>query len=403
MASNTEQTVHQRQHAFQNLMGDVTGPEAHSHTAYEVELPLFRRLLALGAALLRLFCVPRAAMRPAEPIVTPDGVRLTSHDQRPTTDDAVFGTVRCWRPSCTGLGQTGLCPLDAELSLPARCSADLLREWAAYGTTDESYRESQTVLERILGLSLSIQALETSLGDAARAVPPFSPQPPALPPPVTVGTSLVVQADGQGVPMVPPSTDTPAVRLGTGQKRTKKTEAVVTGLYTIAPYQRTPQDVVAALLQEPDRPALAARPVPIGKELHATLDGKAVAMTRLMQRVAQRDVVSIEHRVALTDGAEALHQQWLSHLPHHPLVLDIIHVTAYLWDTANALLGETPPDRTPWVRTHLEQGLAGQTDTVLTALVAEANDPMRTETQRRAILRTVGDYPRNRPYLHYDV
>ena len=403
MASNAEQTVHQIQHDFQNLMAYVTGPEAHVHSAYEVERTLFRRLLALGAALLRLFFVTRAASRPAEPITTPDGIRLTYHDQRPTTYYSVFGKVRFWRHYFTGLGETGICPLDAELSLPARCYSDLLREWAAYGTTDESYRESQTVLERILGLSLSVQALETSLVDAASDVTAFYDHPPALPPPVTVGTILVVQADGKGVPMVQPSTDTPSVRLGKGQKRTKKKEAVVTGLYTIAPYQRTPQDVVAALLQEPDRPVLPARPVPIGKELHATLDGKAVAMTRLVQRVAQRDVLSIQHRVALTDGAEALQQQLLSHFPHHTLVLDIIHATEYLWDTANALLGESHLGRTAWVRTHLEQVLAGQTDTVLAALAAEANDPMHTETQRRAVLRTVGYYQRNRPYMRYDV
>jgi len=348
MASNAEQTVHQIPHDCQNLMASVTGPEAHAHTAYEVERTLFRRLVALGAALLRLCFVTRAALRPAEPITAPDGTRLTSHEQRPTTDYSVFGNGRFWRHDFTGPGQTGICPLDAALSVPARCYADLLREWAAYGTTDESDRESQTVLERILGLSLSLQALDTSLVDAARAVTTFSDQPPTLPPPVPVGTTLVVQADGKGVPMVQPSTDTPAVRLGKGQKRTKKQAAVVTGLYTMAPYQRTPQDVVAALLQEPDRPALAACPVPIGKERPATLDGKAVAMTRLVQRVAPRDALSIQHRVALTDGAEALPQQLLSHLPHHPLVLDILHATASLWDTANALLGETHPGRTPY-------------------------------------------------------
>lgn len=238
--------------------------------------------------------------------------------------------------------------------------------------------------------------------EAASAVTAFSDQPPTLPPPVTVGTILVVQADGKGVPLVQPSTDTPSVRLGTGQKRTKKKEAVVTGLSSIAPSQRTPQDVVAAVLQEPDRPALAARPVPIGTALRATLDGTAVAMTRLVQRVAQRDALSIQPRVALTDGAEALQQQLLSHVPHSTLVLDILHATESLWDTANALRGETHPGRTTWVRTHLEQVLAGQTDTVLTALVAEANDPMHTETQRRAVLRTVGSYQRNRPSMCYD-
>src|SRR5712692_1550178 len=86
MASNPEQTVRQIPHDCQNLMASVTGPEACSHTAYEVELTLFRRLLALGAALLRLFFVTRAAIRPAEPLTAPGGMRLPSHDQRPTTD-----------------------------------------------------------------------------------------------------------------------------------------------------------------------------------------------------------------------------------------------------------------------------------------------------------------------------
>jgi hypothetical protein len=45
----------------------------------------------------------------------------------------------------------------------------------------------------------------------------------------------VVQADGKGVPLVQPAPPRPPVRLGKGQKRGKKKEAVVTGLYTIAP------------------------------------------------------------------------------------------------------------------------------------------------------------------------
>ena len=85
MASNAEQTGHQIQHDFQNLMASVTGPEAHGPSAYEVARTLFRRLLARGAVLLRRFLVTRAALRPAEPITTPDGLRLPEHAQRPTT------------------------------------------------------------------------------------------------------------------------------------------------------------------------------------------------------------------------------------------------------------------------------------------------------------------------------
>ena len=85
MTSNPDPIVQPLPHEFQNLLVYVTGPDARSQTAYTVELTLFRRRLALGAALLRRFFVTRAAVRPAELVTAPDGTRLTSHDQRPTT------------------------------------------------------------------------------------------------------------------------------------------------------------------------------------------------------------------------------------------------------------------------------------------------------------------------------
>jgi hypothetical protein len=286
--------------------------------------------------------------------------------------------------------------------LPARCSSDLLREWAAYGAPDASSRASQTGLERILGLPRSVQAIETCVTEAGADVTTFDEQPADPTAPGPLGTLLVVQADGNGVPRVQPPTQTPPMRLGKGQKRGQQQEAIVTGLYTIAPYPRTPQEVVAALLQESGGPEPAARPRPEGKELRATLEGKAVAMSRLVPRVAPREGPSIQQRVALTDGAEALHQPVVTHLSAYTLILDIIHATEYVWDTAHALLGETPPQRLAWVRAYLEPRLTGQTDAVLTALEAEMKDPTCTGTQRRAVRRTVGYYRRNRPYMRYD-
>jgi len=315
MTSNLEPLVQQLHGEFHNLLAYVTGPEAGSQTVSTVERTVFRRLLAWGAVLLRLFCVTRAAVRPAEPVTAPDGTRLTSHDQRPTTDDAVFGKGRFARHYFTAPGQAGCCPLAAELSWPARCYADLRREWAVYGATDASYRESQTVLERLLGLSRSLQASESAALEAGGEVTIFD-DPPAEPTaPSPAATILVVQAEGQGVPMVQPATPKPSVRLAKGQKRTTKTEAGVTRLSTIRPSERTPHEVVDALLRTADRPAPAARPQPVGKELRATLEGKAAAMNRLAPRVAQRDGPHIQPHVALTAGAEARHQQVVTYVP----------------------------------------------------------------------------------------
>jgi hypothetical protein len=138
----------------------------------------------------------------------------------------------------------------------------------------------------------------------------------------------------------------------------------------------------------------------VEKARHATLVGKAVALTRVVPRVTPREGAPIQDRVALTDGAEALQQQVQTHLPAHILVLDIIQATAYLGDTAHVLLGEAHPHRTAWVRSYLEPRVAGQTDAVITALEAEANDPMGTATPRQAVRRTLGYARRHHPYRH---
>ncbi len=174
MPSTAEPIIAQVQQQFQDLLAYVTGPETRTATAYEVELTLFRRLLALGAALLQLFFLTRAAVRPAEPVRAPDGTRLRYHDRRPVPYYSVFGKLRFQRHAYTAPGQPVLCPLDAALSLPARCYSDLLREWAAYGSTDAAYRETQALLARILGQTLSVQALETGVAAAANSLTQLS-------------------------------------------------------------------------------------------------------------------------------------------------------------------------------------------------------------------------------------
>ena len=278
----------------------------------------------------------------------------------------------------------------------------LLSDWASYGSTDAAYRENQTALERILGLTVSVQALETIVATAAADVSAFYQQPPAPATPLAVGSILVVQADGKGIPLVQPPLTDPPLRLGKGQKRTKKKEAIVTCLYTIAPYVRSAQDVRAALLHEERRADHPTRPVPVQKETRATLDGKAAALLTLQQRAVQRDEPHIRARVALTDGAESLQQQMLTTFPQHTLILDIIHASEHLWATATALLGEISPLRTPWVASKLDLLLSGQVDTLIEELTTEASTTTWTETQRTAIERTIGYYVRNRAYMQYD-
>lgn len=161
---------------------------------------------------------------------------------------------------------------------------------------------------------------------------------------------------------------------------------------------------MAVLLHEGEaKPAKSpARPSPVPKELRVSLNGKEAALRRLAQRVAQWQHSTIEHRVTLTDGADALQQQLRAHLPGFPLVLDIIHAVEYRWQAANALLGERHPDRAAWMREHLQLSLAGNTVALIITLEHAAADPALSSMAQQAVLRTAGYYQRNLPSMRYD-
>jgi len=407
MSSNPVEIVHQLHRDFQEMVEYVTNTKSQTRTAYEVELKLFRSLLALGAKMLYLFFVQRASVRPQEPVYTSNGTRLSYQGLRRTSYFSVFGKIRFWRHYFHATDQQGICPLDAELSLPPRCYSDLLRDWAEYCTTTESYDESNQVLERILGLSISKLALETGVLEDAVDVQAFYEQ-KAVPPANEEGPILVAQADGKGVPLVRQQPAPQPARRGKGAKRNKKKEAVVTAIYTIVPYFRTPQEVADALLRdlEEDESSIrelscSERPVPVGKETRATLSGKDVAFERLVQRAAQREGPHIQHRVALTDGDESLQRQVQNRLSKFTLVLDIIHASEYLWNAANALLGENHPDRNSWVKEQLLLILSDRTARVIQTLEHHAQNSDLSAAQRQALNTTIGYYQRNLPYMRY--
>ena len=399
MSSNPEQILQQLQHDFYELVTIVTSDE--KRTAYNVEYQLFSRLLRLGKQLLLLFFVTRASVRPEAPMTT-GGQVMRCHDRRYRSYYSVFGKLTFRRHYFHHDAEEGVCPLDAELQLPATCYSDLLREWATMGAVECSYRTSCDTLSRILELPLSCQALEMMMAEDRADVEAFYQQLGAS---STVNDAsqpaslLVVQADGKGIPMVSAHQQR-AVRLGKGQKRTSKKEAIVTALYTIAPYPRTADEVSVALLRDDEKEPSVKRPRPEAKELRGSLAGKETAIMRLAQRAALRDTGQIQAHVALTDGAEALQKQMLSQFPHYTLVLDIIHASEYLWKCATAVLGETHPQRSDWVREHLKVLLEGDTARVIASL--EKHLPQLSPAQSAIVKTTIGYYQRNAPYMRYD-
>jgi hypothetical protein len=401
MSSNAEQMLQDIRSEFASLLDFVTGQEAQRVTVDHIERGLFRRLFALGAKLLTLFFAMRAQACPHEPITNDKGIPLPYHSTKQRLYFSIFGKIPFWRPYFYQAGEGGASPLDATLSLASDCYSDLLREWGEALSVYVAYEKAAEILQRFFGIELSTRVLKEMLAaDAADVAACYAQVPP--PAPASEAEILVIQADGKGVPMVRETPLKAPVRLGKGEKRARKKEAVVTSVYTIASTVRSPEEVVASYFhQEAAAAPAASRPVPRHKHLWATLEGKDAALTHLAARVTQREGPHLAHKIALTDGCAALQTRIRERFPDFTLILDFIHANEYLWQVANSLWGEQHPHRLLWVADHTLLMLAGRTAELIATLTTLSQSPERTAFQREVIVRTADYFQRNLPSMQY--
>ena len=330
MTSNLPTIIRDIRQEFEMLLEFVTSDQAKTATADHIERNLFKMLLALGAKLLTLFFVMRAEQCSRASYQTASGDSLPYQRDTHRSYVAIFGKVSLWRPYFYKKGLGGHSPLDADLGLGANSYSDLVREISDYLAVYTVYHKSSDILSRLLGLQVSTRVITENVSTDAQDVEAYYAQRPA-PEPSSEATILVVQADGKGVPLIYDPPGPAPLRLGKGQKRGRKKEAVVTAVYTIEPQPRTPQQVVDSFFQRTPPSETINRARPQNKHLRATLEGKDAALERLAAQVVGRDGAHIQQRVALCDGCEALQERLQARFANFTLILDFIHADEYLW------------------------------------------------------------------------
>ena len=387
---------------FETMLQFVTSEEAQTATANQIERSLFQLLLSLGAQLLLLFFQMRSQACVRDTIVVEDQPIPYNSEQK-RVYFSVFGKVPLWRPYFYTSAAGGHTPLDAELSLGTNRYSDLLRETMNYLAVYVPFNKAVAIFKRILNGSISTRVQKELIAEEAKDVLAYYEQKPA-PAIADEAEILVIQADGKGVPIILEKSSPDPVRLGKGQKRGRKKEAIVTAVYTIAANPRTPQNVADSFFQQnqEDKKSQTAPPKPQNKHVWATLDGKKTALSRLGQQVSPRLGSHIQHKVALADGCESL-QGWIKEqFPDFTLILDFVHANEYLWKVANSLLGENDERRTKWVKKQTELMLLGKTQQVIDDFRSRAKKKTRTKKQVEKLKKTANYFERNLKYMAYD-
>jgi hypothetical protein len=269
-------------------------------------------------------------------------------------------------------------PLDAKLGMPESDTSYLLQKWGGTQFVKESYKESHMTLAGILGFAPSVNCLEDMAAQSSKhAESYFAQQAPVDP--ATEAEIIVATSDCKGVPMrkvdAPQSKqkgDVPrGKRLKKGEKNGQKRMACVGGVYSVAPFRRTVEDVLNEILRKQKQ---EQRPKPQNKRLRAVLtrevDGqevnaKDVVFDWLAQELQQRDPHEKRTVVAIMDGENKLRDLQELKIKRAIGILDIWHVTEYLYDLAYCFYRDGSKEAEAFVETYLRKLLEGKVNRVI--------------------------------------
>jgi hypothetical protein len=395
------------------LVDKLAGALAAATPLHQVERQLWEALLATGRRLLGTFLDCHGTGDQGPTLTLADGEELRRlaelHTRRYVSIFGAFALARTVYGSREGQA-VAFVPLDNRLQLPQSPFSYLLQDWDQALAVEQAFGCVNETIARMLQLRQSVDSLETMNRQMAEDVNRFQEERP-VPPAAEEGTIVVATADCKGV--VIRGQGTPTICGGerpSGQRANQKRMAAVGAVYTVDPYVRTADEVVAALFHDSDskpRP----RPKPCHKHVWATLPDAGPAAVSSIDKVfgwLQWEWVQRQDNqkatVYLCDGQEALWQACDEYLPDDNAVkiLDLLHVTPRLWAAGKLLYGAKSTELICFVRHRVKQILEGKVESVLRGLRRLAVERKLPKVRRVALKRILRYLSKNRYRMRYD-
>jgi hypothetical protein len=412
-ALDVEMSIAEGEQALQALI-TFARENAGTLEAHEAEKGIFKRLLPIGLAAMKLYFAQRGPGDVGPAVTRADGVLLPREAPLRGRDYfSLFGKFAVARTCYRAPGEPGIFPLDAQVNLPARCYSYFLQEWMTVFAVEHPFQESAGFFAQLFDLEVAESVLMEVAKEAPQDYEDFYAQRP-ISPEDTEGALLVVSFDGKGVPMIKEAAAKLKAKLGTGEKRQKKKEALVGVSYTVDPKPRSPE-ALAELLVDPEA-ARACRQregatddAPRAQQVRrlASLERTKQAVMELIKADAERRdpqhrkplVVLLDGALGLWNLAPKLFKPW----KRMTCVLDIMHVVGYLWSAANALFGEGSKDGTRWVQAKLTEILRGRVGYVIGGLRQILTKQRLRKSVRETLEKVITFFHNHRRWMQYNV
>jgi len=351
---------------------------------------------------------------------------------------STFGPVRVVHMGYQLAKSNSLYPLDASLNLPRESYSHGMRLIVARQASKVSFEEVGRTVEHFTGVRIPHRQIEdlalrasvdfdafyeerqgaAHVACAAQTATAAAAAAAAATADATAPI-VVVTADGKGVVMRPEHlrdatrkaaaarTHKMATRLSPGEKRGAKRMAEVASVYTIAPFPRTPEQIIRVTSTLDDSNGGTARPRPEHKRVWASLEHEPTEVIAEAFREAEsRDPAHARRWVALLDGnasqIDAVESSARAVGVKLTIVLDVVHVIEYLWSAVTAFEAQGTPAAEAWVSERLLRILQGRASDVVAGMRRSATLRGLKGAARKAVDRCAGYLQRHARYIRYD-
>lgn len=421
MATNVapQEVFAQARRCFEGMEQWLCSPEAQGKTHAELEA----RIKVDGFELLRELFQSHLWLRSQQEkrltgVVGVDEQRRGHVEPSERGLTTIFGPVRVPRLSYGGRGVSDLHPADASLNLPREEASHGLRKMAAVEGCKASFEEVVKAIDSHTGAHVAKRQAEELVRRAAGDFDAFYESGTATPHSRATNDLMVMSADGKGIVVLRrdlragtrKAADSAShkleSRLSPGEKKNRKRMATVAAVYSVAPFIRTPEDILADL-----RPVRVAdsktRPKAHDKRIWASLEkAPSAVIADMFDEAERRDPDQARQWVVLVDGdprqIECIEAEAARRNVDITIVLDLIHVLEYLWKAAWCFFDKGAKDAQVWVNERATAILEGNSSNVAAGIRRSATLKHLSDTERSGVDACCDYLINKRSYLHYD-
>lgn len=378
------ETVSKEIQKLLELNAELVNSELPMH---KMEMKILQQLLQLGLSISKNVVKEKLTQLSA---ISPD--KILDIDYKNTGKKSrhylsIFGEMTIWRPSLLTKSKGNIFPLDELLQLPKSTKLSYnVQELLGENASENDFRESVRMLNKLLNLNLSGKTSARnadhlgSFADKYYEDKTVDMEEDAL--------CFSASFDGKGVPKIKDAQQqqgNPKARKGKGEKDGTMQMATVSVSSRFKPKKRSAESIIRGLMGsglsplKPDEEAIETKPVNDNKwhkEIHrrAFLNNQQKAVDYGIADIKQKMTNPQSRFVVPIDAGIGLEEKVLASVKAHGLenqfdgiILDIIHVSEYIWKVGTAYYGEKSGKRTLWVKEKLTDVLNSKTSEVIDA------------------------------------